>query len=179
MLITSISSQSQTSGEVGIGINISTECENLKFGDTIGIKLTRQENLSTSVCGRYLPWISDEKHPTGNSSTLVVQVDNGCGLETKESELKLLFGLAAGFGSEKCVSQGLPLICRYFYRPCLDGIIQEKYWPTRNECLTVKQDYFESAWSLLEQFQTSYCLKLPNCEQLPVAYPGQLERKVL
>jgi hypothetical protein len=127
--------------------------------------------ISLSVCSSYLPWLKQIQHDTNdaNASAVTISVSSSgemCSFKRKEDELAFLIRLTT-LSSTKCQSHAVSFLCNYFYRPCAST----KYWPTKDECLAVKEDHCSSEWTFLEEQLNAgdYCLGIPNCNTLPLS----------
>ena len=167
MSVLSQNGSTDVSGQWGCGHEwewLNTQCNSMEYS-----------LISSSVCSQYLPWLRQiQRHPNdndaANSSAATILISGSgekCSFARKEKDLTFLVQLAS-FSSAKCQSLAVSFICNYFYRPCMDKMSIAQ-WPTRDECLAVKQDHCFSEWTILEQQIKAgdYCLGIPNCNTLP------------
>lgn len=106
-----------------------------------------------------------------NASVAIVSFGSDCEFQQKERDLAAFLKLTA-LASDECSPRVISLVCRYYYRPCLNETTHVIHWPTRDECLEVKQNFCKHEWAIARDFWKSsdYCLRIPNCDLLPVLY---------
>lgn len=105
-----------------------------------------------------------------NTSKSIVQVvddGNGCGFKQMETDLGTVF-LLATIAPKECSSRVPAFLCSYFYRMCGNDKATS-HWPTRDECLDMKNVYCRSEWTVVGNYleDSDHCLRLPDCDLLP------------
>ncbi|XP_062507290.1 uncharacterized protein LOC134183712 isoform X2 [Corticium candelabrum] len=163
--------------------NSSLICDVQRVKSDSRFKTAKLDFLLSSACRNYLPWLSDFqhiKHQKDSNLSGIIAIDDGCGLHRTETDLKRLFGLAS-LMTKDCLFHGLPFMCSYFYRPFVNGSLCNEHWPTRDECTTVKTVHCQSEWKIIESLQRSsdYCIRLPDCTQLPAQQRNKTKKKLL
>ncbi|XP_062506680.1 uncharacterized protein LOC134183217 isoform X2 [Corticium candelabrum] len=149
--------------------NGSLKRENIEGAESLRFETVSRDFLLSSVCRSYLPWLHDfyDRDVKRNDSSRTLVLDNGCGMQRTEDDLRRLFHLASLL-SEKCSALGLSLVCTYHYRTFVNGSLGTKHWPTKSQCEEVMLTHCPLEWRVVENILRSrgYCIRLPDCDLL-------------